>query len=91
MNGFHKPSIFLHNHHHYHHYGSLVESVIKVSMIELSYIYYFLVLLQNDTTYFGAIVGRVANRIDGAQFWLNGHHYNLVPNEGNNTLHGIYL
>ncbi|XP_031488958.1 uncharacterized protein LOC116256686 [Nymphaea colorata] len=42
----------------------------------------------NDTTYFGATVGRVANRIKGAQFTLNGTHYKLVPNEGNNMLHG---
>ena len=46
---------------------------------------------QNDTTYFGATVGRVANRIGGAQFTLNGVHYKLIPNEGNNTLHGIYI
>lgn len=43
---------------------------------------------KNDTTYFGAIVGRVANRIKGAQFKLNGHTYKLVPNEGKNMLHG---
>ncbi|KAI9119000.1 hypothetical protein K1719_009675 [Acacia pycnantha] len=42
----------------------------------------------NDSTYFGATVGRVANRIGGAQFTLNGIHYKLVANEGNNTLHG---
>lgn len=36
----------------------------------------------------GAIVGRVANRIRGAQFSLNGTRYKLVANEGNNTLHG---
>nr|ACU21056.1 unknown [Glycine max] len=41
----------------------------------------------NDTSYFGATVGRVANRIGGAQFTLNGIHYKLVANEGNNTLH----
>ncbi|KAL2335546.1 hypothetical protein Fmac_016759 [Flemingia macrophylla] len=41
----------------------------------------------NDSTYFGATVGRVANRIGGAQFTLNGIHYKLVANEGNNTLH----
>ena len=45
---------------------------------------------QNDTTYFGATVGRVANRIGGAQFTLNGIHYKLVANEGNNTLHGMF-
>ncbi|KAI8541625.1 hypothetical protein RHMOL_Rhmol08G0076500 [Rhododendron molle] len=42
----------------------------------------------NDTTYFGATVGRVANRIGGAQFTLNGIHYKLDPNDGKNTLHG---
>ncbi|KAE8661321.1 PYRUVATE DEHYDROGENASE E1 BETA family protein [Hibiscus syriacus] len=42
----------------------------------------------NDTSYIGSIVGRVANRIAGAQFTLNGVHYKLVPNEGKNMLHG---
>lgn len=46
--------------------------------------------LQNDTTYFGAIVGRVANRIAGAQFTFNGTHYNLDANEGSNMLHGMH-
>ncbi|KAF5734704.1 aldose 1-epimerase [Tripterygium wilfordii] len=43
---------------------------------------------KNDSTYFGAIVGRVANRIGGAQFSLNGTLYQLVANEGKNILHG---
>ncbi|XP_022740458.1 aldose 1-epimerase-like [Durio zibethinus] len=42
----------------------------------------------NDTTYFGALVGRVANRIGGANFVLNGTEYKLVANEGKNMLHG---
>ncbi|KAL3525953.1 hypothetical protein ACH5RR_014325 [Cinchona calisaya] len=42
----------------------------------------------SDTTYFGAIVGRVANRIGGAQFTLNGSHYKLDANEKQNMLHG---
>ncbi|PIA62587.1 hypothetical protein AQUCO_00200534v1 [Aquilegia coerulea] len=42
----------------------------------------------NNTQYFGAIVGRVANRISGAKFTLNGVTYKLIANEGNNTLHG---
>ncbi|KAM3707397.1 hypothetical protein ACB098_02G023800 [Castanea mollissima] len=37
---------------------------------------------------FGAIVGRVANRIKDAQFTLNGNLYKLVANEGHNTIHG---
>jgi aldose 1-epimerase len=37
-------------------------------------------------------VGRVANRIAGAQFTLNGTLYKLVANEGKNMLHGkIYI
>ncbi|KAM3253109.1 hypothetical protein T459_06968 [Capsicum annuum] len=43
---------------------------------------------QNDTTSFGALLGRVANRIGGAQFTLNGTVYKLVANDGPNTLHG---
>ncbi|XP_057472792.1 uncharacterized protein LOC130761325 [Actinidia eriantha] len=43
---------------------------------------------KNDSTYFGALVGRVANRITGSQFTLNGVQYKLVANDGNNTLHG---
>jgi len=43
---------------------------------------------QTDSSYLGAVVGRVANRIGGAQFTLNGTHYKIVANEGNNTLHG---
>ncbi|KAJ8775117.1 hypothetical protein K2173_020121 [Erythroxylum novogranatense] len=43
---------------------------------------------KNDSSYFGATVGRVANRIAGAKFTLNGTLYKLVPNEGKNMLHG---
>ncbi|KAJ7956362.1 Aldose 1-epimerase [Quillaja saponaria] len=42
----------------------------------------------NDTTYFGAIVGRVANRVAGSQFTLKGSRYKLFPNDGKNSLHG---
>jgi aldose 1-epimerase len=38
--------------------------------------------------YFGAIVGRYANRIGGAAFRLGGETYRLAPNEGRNQLHG---
>lgn len=37
---------------------------------------------------FGATVGRVANRIGGAKFSLNGIEYNLFANDNGNTLHG---
>jgi aldose 1-epimerase len=39
-------------------------------------------------TFFGAIIGRYANRIADASFDLNGTHYTLPANNGPNTLHG---
>lgn len=38
--------------------------------------------------YFGATAGRVANRIAGGRFELDGRTYELSRNEGANTLHG---
>ncbi|WP_309083890.1 aldose epimerase family protein [Chelativorans sp.] len=38
--------------------------------------------------YFGAIAGRVANRIANSRFALGGREYRLPANEGSNHLHG---
>jgi aldose 1-epimerase len=38
--------------------------------------------------YFGATVGRVANRIAKGKFTLGGHEYSLATNDGPNSLHG---
>lgn len=43
---------------------------------------------QNGDGYYGAIIGRLGNRIENGQFTLNGKTYHLTQNEGNNTLHG---
>lgn len=42
------------------------------------------------TCFFGAFVGRYANRIKGAAFDLNGKTYHLEKNDGSNHLHGVY-
>jgi aldose 1-epimerase len=42
----------------------------------------------NDKSYFGALVGRYANRIGHARFVLDGKTYTLAKNNGDNTLHG---
>jgi aldose 1-epimerase len=41
-----------------------------------------------DNGYFGATVGRVANRIAGGKFKLDGKEYTLAKNDDPNTLHG---
>jgi aldose 1-epimerase len=44
--------------------------------------------LQKGNPYFGAIVGRYANRINHAAFMVDGKTYTLVANDHGNTLHG---
>ena len=39
---------------------------------------------------FGAVMGRCANRISGAEYTLNGKTYTLQKNDGENCLHGGY-
>jgi aldose 1-epimerase len=41
-----------------------------------------------DSPFFGALVGRYANRVAGARFTLDGVSYPLTANNGPNTLHG---
>ncbi|QIM66210.1 galactose mutarotase [Mannheimia granulomatis] len=43
---------------------------------------------QKQTAYFGATIGRYANRIANAEYSLNGKTYQLGKNNGNNNLHG---
>ncbi len=43
---------------------------------------------EKDTTYFGSIVGRYANRLAGGTFTLDGKQYQVPLNDGPNALHG---
>ena len=44
--------------------------------------------MASNNPYFGATIGRVANRIGKAEFTLDGVNYKVGKNKGNNTLHG---
>jgi aldose 1-epimerase len=43
---------------------------------------------RTDHRYFGALIGRFANRIAAGRFTLDGRHYQLPLNDGPNQLHG---
>ncbi len=43
---------------------------------------------RQQTSFFGALIGRYGNRIGNAQFQLDGKTYHLPKNDGQNTLHG---
>ncbi|MCT8975153.1 galactose mutarotase [Clostridium sp. CX1] len=43
---------------------------------------------REKSPYFGAVVGRVAGRIKGGEFELEGRTYTLANNDGKNHLHG---
>ena len=43
---------------------------------------------ETQDAYYGALIGRVANRIRDARFMLNGKTYQVAKNDGENHLHG---
>ncbi len=42
----------------------------------------------DNSGFYGAVIGRHANRIENAEFELGGTHYKVGANEGKNCLHG---
>lgn len=43
---------------------------------------------KENTSYFGATIGRYGNRLAHGKFTLNGHTYQVPTNDGPNSLHG---
>lgn len=73
-------------------FGGIITSILvpdkngKIADVELGY-NQLDKYIDNDG-YLGAVIGRHANRIENAEFELNGKVYELVKNDGNNHLHG---
>ncbi len=74
-------------------YGAIITSICvpdrkgKISDVSLGFDTLEDYVTRNDK-YFGAIVGRFANRIKGASFILNNRTYQLDKNDNDNCLHG---
>ncbi len=73
-------------------YGGIILSIVCPDKLgnldDITLGYENVVDYLKDTTYFGALIGRYANRIGNAQFRLNNKTYQLANNDGANHLHG---
>lgn len=73
-------------------YGATVQSVLvkdrNGAWIDVALGHDTIEGYQTHDGYLGACVGRVANRLGGAEFTLNGKMYPLAKNDGKNHLHG---
>jgi len=73
-------------------YGAIISSVVmpdrKQGEVDVTLGSSTLAGMSARHPYFGATVGRFANRIDSARFSLNGKSYTLAANNGANHLHG---
>lgn len=67
--------------------GGIIQS-LRVADVDITPGYDTLEGYLADTRYFGALVGRYANRIARGAFTLDGVSYSLPPNDGANHLHG---
>ena len=68
-------------------YGAVIQSY-KVSGVDIVLGFDKLESYFDDASHQGGVVGRVANRVEGASFEMNGVRYFLTKNDGNNSLHG---
>ena len=67
---------------HWRHIKTEPFFLVSISLLTLDY--------ESNPGFLGCICGRVANRIDGATFELDGTRYNVSKNDplGNNMCHG---
>jgi len=75
-------------------YGCTVQSILVPDahgkQIDVALGYDDIAGYEAGSCFFGAFIGRYANRIKGAAFELDGKRYTLSKNDGENHLHGIY-
>jgi len=73
-------------------YGCIITSILTPdkdgSLENIVLGYESLQEYERDTYFLGAVVGRIAGRIKGAAFELDGKQYTLAKNDGANHLHG---
>lgn len=73
-------------------YGCVIKDTVVLdragNFVDVTLGYDTLAEYEADTCALGALMGRVANRIAGASFALDGKSYTLAKNNGNNCLHG---
>ena len=73
-------------------YGATIQSICvpdrEGNLIDVVLGYETAAEYEKNGGYLGATIGRVCNRIGGASFSINGSHYDLVKNDGENHLHG---
>ncbi|MCD8052406.1 MAG: galactose mutarotase [Clostridiales bacterium] len=74
--------------------GCIVQSILvpdkNGNTVDVALGYDTVAAYEAGTCFYGAFVGRYANRIGGSRFVLNGETVQLTPNEGPNHLHGVY-
>jgi aldose 1-epimerase len=73
-------------------YGGVIQSIFvpdrRGDLADVALGYDTLDEYRADRSYFGALIGRYANRIRGARFSLDGREYTVAANADGNQLHG---